>query len=132
MALLSMPLMLLSPGLWATLKPLSKTDVFLSWRSQAFDRVDPFDIYEQAARNAAMKEISSTSIGALSALNWSDRSKVLEFFAAQNFVNNEVTRLLKVGLYGGGALVRYQTGGPLTVIGSTDRSERSDGSAYER
>jgi len=79
-----------------------------------------------------MREVSSTYIGSLSALNWTDRSKVLEFFAAQNFINNEVTRLLKEGLYGGGALVCYQTGGALAVIGSTGRSERSDGSAYER
>jgi len=132
MALLSMPLMLLSPGLWATLNPLSKINISVRWDSKAFEGVDPFDISEQAARNAAMREVSSTYIGSLSALNWTDRSKVLEFFAAQNFINNEVTRLLKEGLYGGGALVCYQTGGALAVIGSTGRSERSDGSAYER
>lgn len=132
MALLSMPLMLLSPGFWATLEPLSKINISVRWDSKAFEGVDPFDISEQAARNAAMREVSCTYIGSLSALNWTDRSKVLDFFAAQNFINNEVSRTLKEGLHGGGALVPYRTGGALVVIGSTDRSERSDGSAYER
>jgi len=107
--------MLLSPGLWATLKPLTKINISVRWDSKVFEGVDPFDFSEQAARNAAMREVSCTYIGSLSALDWADRGKVLEFFAAQNFINNEVSRTLKEGLYGGGALVPYRTGGALLL-----------------
>lgn len=110
MALLSMPLMLVSPGLWATLRPLERgINISVRWEAQGLgEGADPFAFNEQAARYIAMRDVMTTYIGSVSALNWSDRRKVLDFFAAQNFILDEVSRTLKDGLYDGGALVPYQ------------------------
>jgi hypothetical protein len=125
MALLSMPLMLLSPGLWATLARLGVNPV----QSVSFaESMKAFEWNEQAARNQAMWDLSRVYIGSVSALNWTDRAKVLDFYATQDFLLKEVRRLQKDGLYEAGALVPYRTGGALIV---SNRSERSDGSAYE-
>lgn len=125
MAILSAPLMLLSPGLWVPLRLLDKgVNISVSWRPKGptGEGVDPFEWSEHAARNQAMKDVTETYIGSVSALNWTDRAKVLDLFAAQNFLVKEVKRLEKEGLdTRGGDLVPYVPGGAL--------SERSDGSA---
>jgi hypothetical protein len=118
MALLSMPLMLIAPGLWATLLPLERgVNISVRWEAKGLgEEADPFAFNEQAARHLAMRDVMTTYIGSVSALNWSDRRKVLDFFAAQNFILDEVSRTLKDGLYDAGALVPYKGGGQLTVI----------------
>jgi hypothetical protein len=118
MALLSMPLMLVAPGLWATLLPLERgVNISVRWEAKGLgEEADPFAFNEQAARHLAMRDVMTTYIGSVSALNWSDRRKVLDFFAAQNFILDEVSRTLKDGLYDAGALVPYKGGGQLTVI----------------
>lgn len=125
MAILSAPLMLVSPGLWVPLRLLDKgVNISVSWRPKgpAGEGVDPFEWSEHAARNQAMKDVTETYIGSVSALNWTDRAKVLDLFAAQNFLIKEVKRLEKEGLdTRGGDLVPYVPGGAL--------SERSDGCA---
>lgn len=125
MAILSAPLMLLSPGLWVPLRLLDKgVNISVSWRpkSPALQEADPFAFAEHAARLEAMKDVTETYIGSVSALNWTDRAKVLDLFAAQNFLIKEVKRLEKEGLdTRGGDLVPYVPGGAL--------SERSDGCA---
>lgn len=115
MAVLSMPLMLLSPGLWATLEPLSRgVNISVKWEAQGLGpEADPFSYAEHAARQMAMRDVMTTYIGSVSALNWADRRKVLDFFAAQDFILDEVSRTLKDGLYDGGALVPYTGGGQL-------------------
>lgn len=110
MALLSMPLMLLSPGLWATLAPLGKVNISVKWEPTSYSKGgDPFEYSEQAARMHAIRDVSQTYIGSVSALNWSDRRKVLDFFAAQQFIYDEVSRTLSEGLFDAGALVPYDT-----------------------
>jgi hypothetical protein len=125
MAVLSTPLMLVSPGLWVTHRLLDAgVNISVSWRPKgpAAEGLDPFAWDEHAARNQAMRDVTQTYIGSVSALNWTDRAKVLDLFAAQNFLIKEVERLCKEGLdLGGGDLVPWQPGGAL--------SERSDGSA---
>jgi hypothetical protein len=125
MAILSAPLMLISPGLWVPLRLLDKgVNISVSWRPKGptGEEVDPFEWSEHAARNQAMKDVTETYIGSVSALNWTDRAKVLDLFAAQNFLIKEVKRLEKEGLdTRGGDLVPYVPGGAL--------SERSDGCA---
>jgi len=113
MAFLSMPLMLLSPGLWVTLARLGENPV----QSIAFaDSVKPFFLDEQAARLESLRDLSKTYIGSVSALNWTDRAKVLDFYATQDFLLKEVSRTLKEGLYEAGALVRYEPGGQLVPL----------------
>jgi hypothetical protein len=113
MALLSMPLMLLSPGLWVTLARLGENPV----QSIAFaDSVKPFFLDEQAARLESLRDLSKTYIGSVSALNWTDRAKVLDFYATQDFLLKEVSRTLRDGLYDAGALVPYEAGGALIRV----------------
>jgi hypothetical protein len=117
MAFLSMPLMLLSPGLWATLAPLGKVNISVNWESKGYSQGgDPFTWSEQAARLHAIKDVSQTYIGSVSALNWTERKKVLDFFAAQNFIYDEVCRTLKDGLYDAGKLVVYQPEKSLSTL----------------
>lgn len=122
MAILSAPLMLLAPGLWATLRPLEKgINMSVRWNEGLSEGVDPFDFSARAARDLAMRNVTETYIGSVSALNWTDRAKVLDYFAAQDFLVKEVERLRVEGLGREGNLVLYQPGGAL--------SERSNGSA---
>jgi len=120
MATLSMPLMLVAPGLWATLRLLDKgVNISVSWRPKgAGVEVDPFAWNEQAARVQAMRDVTKTYIGSVSALNWTDRAKVLDLFAAQNFLIKEVERLDKEGRDRVADLVPYVPGGALTSVNS--------------
>jgi len=115
MAILSAPLMLVSPGLWVTHRLLDAgVNISVSWRPKgpAAEGLDPFTWNEQAARIQAMRDVSQTYIGSVSALNWTDRAKVLDLFAAQDFLIKEVERLCKEGLdLGGGDLVPWQPRG---------------------
>jgi hypothetical protein len=109
-ATLSMPLMLFAPGLWATLEPLIRdVNISVSW-SPDHDPQDSssFDHGPVENRPAAMLDVSRKYIGSVSALNWTDRARVLDFFAAQDFLLKEVSRTLKEGLYCGGSLVVYR------------------------
>jgi hypothetical protein len=122
MAVLSLPLMLIAPGLWAVLRPLNKgVNISVRWNEGLEEGMDPFDFDSHAVRDIAMRNVTETYIGSVSALNWTDRAKVLEFFAAQDFLWKEVERLTKEGLGGVCNLTLYQPGGAL--------SERSDGCA---
>jgi hypothetical protein len=122
MAILSAPLMLVSPGLWATLAPFLKGfNLSVSWESKdSKGGPSPFELNAQAARTLAVRDVAATYIGTVSALNWADRRKVLDFFAAQNFLCKEVERTLKEGLYGAGSLVPYNPG--VTAVVSVPRT----------
>lgn len=121
MAILSAPLMLVSPGLWATLAPFLKGfNLSVSWESKdSKGGPSPFELNAQAARTLAVRDVAATYIGTVSALNWADRRKVLDFFAAQNFLCKEVERTLKEGLYGAGSLVPYVPGGAVVSVPRT-------------
>jgi hypothetical protein len=121
-AILSLPLMLVAPGLWATLRPLDKgVNISVRWNEGLNEGADPFDFDSQAVRSIAMRNVTETYIGSVSALNWTDRAKVLDFFAAQDFLIKEVERIAEETRGGEGDLTVYQPGGAL--------SERSDGGA---
>jgi hypothetical protein len=56
----------------------------VSWESKdSKGGPSPFELNAQAVRTLAMRDVMATYIGTISALNWADRRKVLDFFAAQ-------------------------------------------------
>jgi hypothetical protein len=79
--------MLIAPGLWAVLRPLNKgVNLSVRWNEGLEEGMDPFDFNSHMVRDIAMRNVTETYIGSVSALNWTDRAKVLEFFAAQDFL----------------------------------------------
>lgn len=131
MAVLSAPLMIISPGLWSTLRSINQKVITApKWFVSNDPRVpDGFDWHGQDVRVHAMWDVARTYLGSLSVLNWTDRKAVLDYFAGQEFLLKELRYTIGQGLYGGRSLVVYK---PTLFLETSKALVPFDESGFER